>query len=111
MFNAQSLASSATSAATNTEQLDKASIVVEWTGTAPVGVLTVEGRSFQNSTNGPIASSWVTLDFDTIDITGASGSHQLLFNELPFSEIRLVYTRTSGTGSLTAILTAKTTGA
>lgn len=110
MLNAVDLLSSQTSAATNTENVDKASIVLEWTGTAPVGEVTVEGRNFQNSANGPIASPWVTLDFDTITISGASGSHQLLFVELPFTEIRLQYARTSGSGSLTAVLTAKQVG-
>lgn len=106
MFDAVSMATSQTSAATNVQNLDSASIFVEWSGaSSPVGTVTVQAR------NGA-AGTWYTLDFGaSIDVSGASGNHQLVFNEMPFTDIRLVYTRSSGSGPLTATISAKTVGA
>lgn len=104
MFDAASLAATVTSSTSNVQNLDKASIFVEWTGSSPDGVLTLEAR---NSAEG----SWYTLDFgSSIAVSGASGSHSLVLNEIPFVEIRLIYTRTSGTGSLTATIVSKAVG-
>lgn len=83
---------------------DKASIHIVWAGSSPVGEIVVEARNGEND-------SWYTLDFDTITVTGNSGNHQLIFNELPFTDIRLQYGYTSGTGTITARLTSKVVGA
>lgn len=99
------LSASFTTPATSVINLDKASIHIDWSGSSPEGVLTVEARNGESD-------DWYTLEFGAaIDITGNTGNHQLVFNELPFTDIRLVYTRTSGTGSATANLTAKVSGA
>lgn len=104
MVDAGSMAATITSSEVNVINLDKASIYVDWSGTAPVGVLVVQAR---NADNG----DWFDLDFGTpIAISGSTGSHVLLFNELPHNSIRLVYTATSGTGSLDAVLAAKQVG-
>lgn len=104
MFDAVSLATSATSNEVNVINLDKASIYLDWTGSSLSGTLTVEARNDEKDT-------WFELDFGTpISITGASGSHVLIFNELPHNTIRLVFTSTSGSGSLDAILAAKQVG-
>lgn len=107
MFGADGdISASVTSAETSVINLDKASIDVTWTGSAPVGTLTVE------ATNDEKNEVWRTLDMGgTISISGASGAHELIFNELPFTAIRLVYTRTSGTGTILAKIVAKTVGA
>lgn len=105
MFDAADISASVNSSTTNVQNLDGASVFVEWSGTSPVGVLAVKGR---NGANG----SWYEIDMgSTIDITGNTGSHQLVFLELPFTDLRLDYTRSSGTGSLTATIVAKTAGA
>ena len=105
MFDSGDISGTITSPATNTRQVDVASIAINWTGTSPVGVLTVEARNGEDDT-------WSELDFgQAINITGNTGEHTILFNELHFEEIRLVYTATSGTGTLDAILLAKTVGA
>lgn len=104
MFDAVSVAASATSNEVNVINLDKASIFVDWAGTAPVGVLTVQAKNAQNG-------DWFDLDMGgVINISGASGSHILVFNELPHDAIRLVYTATSGTGTIDAVLAAKQVG-
>lgn len=106
MFDAVELSSSQTSAATNVINLDTASIHLVWSaGSSPVGDITVEARNGEDD-------SWYELDFgSTISISGASGDHQLMLNEMPFTDIRIVYTRTSGSATLDAVLTMKTTGA
>ncbi len=105
MINAGSLAGNITSSTTNVLNLDKASIHLSWSGSSPAGTLVVEARNGDND-------DWYELDFgSTISISGASGDHQIVFNELPFTSIRLVYTRSSGSGSLDAIITSKTIGA
>jgi hypothetical protein len=105
MIDAGDLSGSLTSTTTNVINLDKASIHLSWSGTSPDGVITVEARNGEKD-------SWYTLDFGSaINISGNSGSHQLIFNELPFTDIRVVFTFTSGTGSIDAVLTMKTQGA
>jgi hypothetical protein len=94
-----------TSSIVNVINLDTASIHVYWNGTSPVGVITVEARNGESN-------SWYNLDFgSTISVSGNSGNHQIVFTEMPFTDIRLVYTRSSGSGTLNAIITMKTTGA
>lgn len=106
MFDSVDISTNQTSSITNVEQLDQATIHISWTGTSPVGEITVEAR------NGS-ADNWYELDFGlaAISISGASGDHQILFREMPFTDIRLKYASTSGTGNLTARLTMKTVGA
>jgi hypothetical protein len=104
MIDAGDLASDIDSNVTNVMNQDKASIHLSWTGTVPVGVVTVQARNGEKD-------PWYDLDMGgTISISGASGDHQLVFNELPFTDIKLTYTATSGTGTLDATLTSKVTG-
>lgn len=104
MFDATNIASNQTSQVTNVINMDKASIQVEWTGSSPVGNIVVEAR------NGEI-SAWYALDFGTaISVSGASGTHQIVLNEMPFTDLRLRYVSTSGTGSLSATITLKQVG-
>lgn len=110
MFDNVSIAANQTSRSTVVEQLDKAGIVLEWTGSSPVGTVSVEGRlgNDQTATN----TDWHALDFgSTISISGSSGSHTLVLEELPWTELRIKYTATSGTGNLTATLLSKDIGA
>lgn len=105
MFDAVSLGANATSSETSVINLDKASIHIVWTGSSPVGTITAQARNGESD-------AWYVLDFGAaISVSGSSGEHQLVFNELPFTDIRLLYTRTSGSGSITARLSAKVQGA
>lgn len=105
MIDAGNLASAITSTVVNVINLDQASIHIEWAGTAPVGTFTVEARNGEED-------SWYALDMGgAISISGASGDHQLVFNQMPFTDIRLVYAATSGTGSVDAFISAKVVGA
>jgi hypothetical protein len=94
---------SVTSNVTRTEYLDNVGIILSWTGTSPVGTLAIQA-STDNTT-------WVALDFgSTISISGNTGTHILNINQVPFSYLRAVYTKTSGTGTLTALLSSKQVG-
>ena len=105
MFDAVSLGASATSSIVEVSQLDYASIYVSWTGSSTVGDLEVQAANGEDGT-------YHALDFgSTISISGASGSHNIILSEMPFTHIKLVYTRSSGTGSITATLTAKSASA
>lgn len=98
-----------TSSTTDVINLDKASIYISWSGSSPVGTLTVEAT---NSDPVDSNSVWRELDFGSaISVSGNTGDHDLIFTELPFRAIRLVYTFSSGTGTLDATISAKTTGA
>jgi len=105
IIDAVSLGATFTSGVTSTKNLDNIGLLVEWSGGgSPVGAITIE---VQNGN-----SAWSALDFGTpISITGNSGNLNININQLPFENMRITYTRTSGTGSMTATLAAKVVGA
>lgn len=95
---------SITSTQSDCQQVDHFQYVVSWTGSTPIGILEV-----QQSTDG---NTWAALDFDSvIAVTGNTGSHTLIIEKISFKYCRLVYTKTSGTGTLIAKYSASTVGA
>jgi len=108
MFDSENIIPSPTSDFTNTKNLDKASIYISWAGATPVGVITIEAT---NDDPKSTLAIWRVLDFGSpINIAGNTGDHDIIFNELPFQGIRIQVAFTSGTGNITANLTAKTQG-
>jgi len=114
MFDAVTISTTQSSTATNVLNLDNASIQVIWSGGGtPVGTLTVEATnidpdlpSFDSTTD------YVTLTLSgTISVSGNSGNHSIILEEMPFYAIRLTYTSTSGTATMSAYLSSKTIGA
>lgn len=104
MIDAGNLSGNITSEVVNVQNMDKGSVHVSWTGSSPVGTITVQARNGAND-------AWFNLNMGSaITISGASGDHQLIFNEMPFTDIRLQYVSTSGTGSIDAIITLKQVG-
>jgi len=99
------LSANATSQTINVQNLDNCSIHLDFSGT-PTGTIVVQAR------NGA-QDAWydLALGGGAITLAGAAGSHQILLQILPFTDIQLVYTRTSGTGAMEARITAKTVGA
>lgn len=101
MIDAGDLSGDITSESTSVINLDKASIHIVWSGSSPSGTINVQAKNGDKGT-------WRSLDFGTtISVSGNSGEHDIILNELPFDEIRVVYTSTSGTGTVDAVLTAK----
>lgn len=95
---------------TTIDQVDKIGIDLDWTGTSPVGTFDVQVCYLIPGTN--TYTTWRSLDFgSTVNITGNTGNHQFVILDPPFQKLRIKYTRTSGTGNLTAVLSAYNRGA
>ena len=117
MLDAVVLDTSSNSTATVVTTIDHASINITWTGGSggtDTGVVVVQATNLDSGASTFAASDWVdlTLSGGTINLTGTSGEHLVIFDKIPFRAIRLSYTNTDHTsGTLTAILSAKTIGA
>jgi len=104
MIDSGDMSSNIESVSTNVTYLDVSSIAISWSGSSPAGTITIEARNGE-------ANAWTELDFgSTISVSGNSGSHRVVFTEMPFTDLRVVYTASSGTGSLDAIITSKQVG-
>jgi hypothetical protein len=103
MLDAVAASSAQTSAATNVEQVDKLSIHCLFTN-ASSGTFIVEARN--GSKDG-----WYALDFGVPLTVTAETNVQIVLNESPFTDIRLTWTPSSASGTMTASLTMKAVGA
>jgi hypothetical protein len=112
ILNAQSAAASFNTFAmpTNIDYLDNVSIQVTWTGT-PVGTFDVYVSNVLHPST-TLTSDWSRLDFGSTPAIDSTNSDMVInLNQIPFSWIAVVYTKTSGTGTISAITTIKTVGA
>jgi hypothetical protein len=102
LVDAESMGADITSNSVDVKYSDNIGVQLVWTG-SPVGNFYVQGTID--------GSTWTALDFGTIPTSGgAAGDHLLNMNNLPYQKIRVFFDRTSGTGSLTAWVMAKTVG-
>lgn len=86
--------------------LDNAGIIVKWTGT-PIGVFHVWVSNDKKDPDG-IVPSWTELDFGTsVVVDNTNSSIAINMNQLPFTWLAVSYEATSGTGTLTSVLTIK----
>jgi hypothetical protein len=92
MLENADLSAPLTSIVVNVINMDKASIHVAWVDLVGTSTMTVQVRNGEDD-------SWYDLDMSSvITLSGSGGNHQLLFTELPFTDIRLQTTAaTSGT--------------
>lgn len=116
MLDAVDLDTSSNSSATQTTTIDQGSINITWTGSTGTntGSVVVQGTNLDTDDSSFVAADWFDLELagGTIDLTGASGEHLVVFDKMPFRALRLAYTNsTHAAGSLTAVLSAKTLGA
>lgn len=110
MLDAADISTTQTSPATDIAYLDNAGIVITWSGTSPVGTIDIECAN-PAPTEHEADWTWVPLNFGSvISVSGNTGLHTITMNQLPFTKIRLIYTATSGTGTLTAMLSVKQVG-
>lgn len=102
--------SSLTSLATNIQFMDNVCIQLVWTGT-PSGAFTIQGSlTHQQDSQGNIinAGTWTDLSLSPAPVAAGSASSILIdMNQLSFPWIRVTYTKTSGTGTLTAVIGGK----
>lgn len=96
-----------TSVSTNVEQTDKVSVHIKWASTGPTGTFNVQARS------GTLDTDWYDLSFATaITVVGTDQEIQVVLQETPFREIRIVWAPTNAiSATCKAILTAKAVGA
>lgn len=94
-----------TSTPTNIQYLDNIYLELSCTGT-PTGTFAVQvSSSYVVNEN---AGSWVALNLAaTPTVSGAATVIGIDLNQLGATYLRVVYTGTGGTGSLTGIITAK----
>lgn len=95
-----SLGASGNSSAGNISQVIGYSIQAVWSaGSTPVGVL-----KLQSSNDG---SNWNDISGATANVSGDTGSAMFNVTDAYYNQVRLVYTRTSGSGTINASLVSK----
>lgn len=103
--------SSITSSVTNIQNMDNFGIQLSWVGTSPIGVATVQvSISYQQDAEGNVTSigTWDSIPLNpTASISGNTGSITIDLNQIPSPWIRVVYTKTSGTGILNSYICGK----
>ena len=101
---------SITSSVVEIRNQDNVGIQLSWTGTA-VGTFAVQisiNHAEDANGNVTVAGDWVALPLSpTIAAAGSADSAIIDLNQMSASYIRVVYTRSSGTGTLNAYITAK----
>lgn len=84
---------------------------ISWTGSTPVGVMSVEvSNTYSQNGDGTVrnAGNWTTLTLSaTPTVSGNTGNGGIDVDATGFYAIRLKYTRTSGTGTMNATINAK----
>jgi hypothetical protein len=84
---------------------------ISWTGTAPVGMMSVQvSNTYTQNAEGQTANpgNWTTLTLSApTPVTGNTGNGGIDVDVTGFYAIRLVYTPTSGTGLMNATINAK----
>lgn len=111
-------ATSITSAPTVLQGLTKLAYAASWSGTSPVGTLAVQGSGdYAIGANGvvSVAGTWTTMTLNlngaavsSLPVSGNTGS-ALIDMETAVYAIRLVYTKASGIGTLSATINGKVT--
>lgn len=111
-----SMASNITTAPTILQSMKKASYGFSWAGTSPVGTVSIQcsnDYSLNANGTGNNAGTWNTLPFTSssgalvtsFPVSGNSGNGFLELTTSAYA-LRAVYTAGSGTGTLTATITA-----
>lgn len=106
-----SMAASITSKPTIIQKLSMIGYDISWTGTTPVGVMSVQvSNTYAENVDGSVktAGNWTTLTLSTTPtVSGNTGNGFIDVDATGAYAMRLVYTRTSGTGTMNATITAK----
>ncbi len=109
-------ATSVTSSATLLQSVTMVNYQVTWTGSTPVGTLAVEASNdcVVSATGGVSGGTWNPVPLDlagvsvsTIPVTGNTGKGMIDIDGIAAYALRLVYTKSSGTGTINAIVTGK----
>lgn len=89
----------------------KVSYDVSWSGTAPVGSMSVQvSNTYTQNADGSVrnAGNWTTLVLSsTTSVSGSTGNGFIDIDASAAYAVRLVYTRVSGTGTMNATVAGK----
>lgn len=84
---------------------------ISWAGTAPVGVMSVQvSNTYSQYADGTVrnAGNWTTLTLSAPPaVSGNTGNGFIDVDATGAFAIRLVYTRTSGVGTMNATISGK----
>lgn len=115
--NGNMASASVTSAVTIIEDLSLIGYAYSWDGTSPIGTIEVQlSNNYALNTDGTVsnAGTWTTMTVDymgspvqSVPVTGNTGNGFIDILETGAYAIRTVYTKTSGIGTLQAIVNAK----
>lgn len=115
--NGNSMATNITSSPTIVQDMYAMCYGLVWTGTSPIGTVSIQGSNdFALNSDGSVAvaGTWTTLTVNyngtavtTVPVTGNSGNGLIDIVATGIYAVRLIYTATSGTGSLTVTMNAK----
>ncbi len=107
-----------TSAPTVLQSLTMVNYAYSWTGTSPVGTISIQASSDCTvlPEGGVSGGAWNTVPLvssgtavTSVAVTGNTGNGMIDIYGLAAFAVRTVYTYTSGTGTLTATVTCKVT--
>ncbi len=109
-------AATVTSTATILQSITSLNYAVTWTGTTPIGTLAVEASDDYKADGGAVlnAGTWNVVPLNlagasvtSIPITGNTGNGMIDIDGIAAYAVRLLYTKTSGVGTLVAVVTGK----
>lgn len=104
------MATNITSPVIKCANLDNVAIQLDWTGT-PTGVFAVQtsvDHAEDNLGNPSVVGTWINIPLSAaITASGAPDDAHISLNQLPGSYIRVVYTATSGAGTLSMYVAGK----
>lgn len=105
------MAGNITSAVTVMSNLSMISYSISWAGSSPVGVMSVQvSNDYSQNGDGTArnAGTWNTLTLSTTpSVSGSTGNGFIDVSASAAYAMRLVYTRTSGTGTMQALIHGK----
>lgn len=105
------MSASITSVPSVIQQISMFSYEVVWSGTTPVGTISVQvSNDYRPATGGNpgVAGNWSTVTLSAVPaISGNTGTGFIDIDQLGAYAVRLVYTRGSGTGTMTAVIAGK----
>lgn len=84
---------------------------ISWDGSSPVGDMSIQvSNSYSTNADGSVRNpgNWTTVPLTALaPVSGNTGNGFIDIDASGAYAIRLVYTRTSGTGTMQAIISAK----
>jgi hypothetical protein len=115
--NGNSMSGNIISSPTLLYLMSKCSYAFVWTGTSPVGAISIQGSNdftLNNALNPYNPGTWNTLTFNyngspvtSVPVTGNTGNGIIDLTATGIWAVRCVYTATSGSGALTATFCSK----